>query len=437
MMPLDVSNEGLVMQRARLLIVDDEVELERLIKQRLRRQILAGEFELLFAHSGKEALDLLTQDPDIDLILTDINMPEMDGLILLESLSAINSNLKAVVVSAYGNMKNIRAAMHRGALDFLVKPIDFEDFILTIQRALQFVQDLRQSQEQLQTLYLQLIQSEKMSALDNLVAGVAYEINNPVCCLSGNLQPAQESVTNLLRLIHLYQTKYPQPDPEIAAEIAAIDLADLQQDLPNLLSSMQIGIDRIRTISSSLRFLAWADSDRPVLCNLHEGIDSVLMILQHRLMANLNRPEIEVIKNYADLPLVECWAGQLNQVVMNVLANAIDALEKKSQGRSFDEIVADPNQITIQTAVSEDRQSVVIRIKDNGIGISDDVKQKIFNHRLTNKDVGQGTGLGLEIARSIVVHQHAGTLDVQSTLGQGSEFIMTLPISGCPIAVAS
>lgn len=436
MMPLDVSSEVLVMRRARLLIVDDEVELERLIKQRLRRQILAGEFELLFAHSGKEALDLLKQDPNVDLILTDINMPEMDGLVLLESLSAINCNLKAVVVSAYGNMKNIRAAMHRGALDFVIKPIDFEDFILTIQRALKFVQDLRRSQEQLQNLHLQLIQAEQTLTLGHLVAGVTHEINHPVCFLSGNLQLAQESVTHLLALIHLYRTKYPQPDPEIAPAIAAIDLENLQQDLPNLLSSMQSGLDRIRNVSTSLHIFSRADSDRPVLCNLHEGIDSMLMILRHRLNATSSRPEIEVIKNYADLPPVECFVSQLNQVVMNLLTHAIDALEEKSQGQSVDEIAANPNQITIQTALSEDRQSVVIRIKDNGLGRSDILKPTIFNPG-TTRDVSRGMDLGLEIARSIVVNQHGGTLDVRSIAGQGSEFIITLPISGCPIAVAS
>ncbi|HEY9654173.1 MAG TPA: HAMP domain-containing sensor histidine kinase, partial [Crinalium sp.] len=214
----------------------------------------------------------------------------------------------------------------------------------------------------------------------------------------------------------------------LQAAVEAVDLAYIQADLPKLLNSMQEGVERIRTISTSLRTFSRSDCDRPILCNIHDGIDSTIMILKHRLKANETRPEIEVITDYGDLPQVQCFAGQLNQVFMNLLANAIDALEDSNQGRSFAAIQANPNQIIIKTALSDDQQQCVICIQDNGVGMTDAVKQKIFEHLFTTKGVGQGTGLGLAIAHQIVVEKHAGTVEVHSTLGQGTEFVMTIPL---------
>ncbi|MEG4826676.1 AAA family ATPase [Microcoleus sp. F8-D3] len=295
------------------------------------------------------------------------------------------------------------------------------------QQSQEYAQKLEQSIHDLKQMQLQLVQGEKMSALGNLVAGVAHEINNPVGFIAGNLQPAQDYVGDLFNLIDLYQEKFPHPGGEIEAEIEDIDLEYLREDLPKLIGSMQEGVDRIRNISTSLRTFSRADSDRPVSFNIHDGLESTLLILKHRLKASDFRPAIAVVKEYGNLPLVKCFPGQLNQVFMNVLANAIDALEESNKGRSFNEIKALPNQITVQTALSESNNQVVIRIKDNGVGMSAEVKENIFNHLFTTKSVGQGTGLGLSIARQIVVEKHGGTLVVNSSIGQGSEFVISIP----------
>ena len=288
-------------------------------------------------------------------------------------------------------------------------------------------QKSQQALENLQQTQLQLIQSEKMSALGNLVAGIAHEINNPVGFLKGNLKPAMDGIKDLFGLIDIYQQEYPDQTLAIQDEIEAIDLDFLRQDLPNLIGSMTEGIDRICNISVSLRTFSRADSDRPLPFNIHEGIDSTLLILKHRLKASDSRPPIEVVKNYGNLPVVECFAGQLNQVFMNFLANAIDALEESNSGRSYQEIEANPNRITITTTVSEDKKSAIIRIKDNGIGMSESVQQQIFDRTFTTKAVGKGTGLGLAIARQIVLEKHRGTIEVNSTVGFGTEFAIVLP----------
>ncbi|MEG4575720.1 AAA family ATPase [Microcoleus sp. N3A4] len=293
----------------------------------------------------------------------------------------------------------------------------------------EYAQKLELYLNDVQQMQLQLVQSEKMSALGNLVAGVAHEINNPVGFLTGNLEPAQDYVQDLFSLIDLYEEKFPAPGRDIEAKIEAIDLEYLREDLPKLINSMNEGVDRIRNISTSLRTFSRADSDRPVPFNIHDGLDSTLLILKHRLKASDRRPAIEVVKEYGNLPLVECFPGQLNQVFMNVLANAIDVLEESNQGRSFSQIKANPNQIAIQTAIEEGKR-ISIRIKDNGGGMSDEVKQKIFDHLFTTKPVGQGTGLGLSIARQIVTEKHNGTIEVNSVLDRGTEFAILLPMKG-------
>ncbi|MEH2198170.1 hybrid sensor histidine kinase/response regulator [Nostoc sp.] len=288
-------------------------------------------------------------------------------------------------------------------------------------------QNLEQALAELQHTQVQLVQSEKMSALGNLVAGVAHEINNPIGFLGGNIQPALDYIKDIFGLVDLYQQKYPNPDAEIQDEIAAIDLDYIREDLPKLVGSMREGVKRIRDISTSLRTFSRADSDRPIACNIHDGIESTILILKHRLKASESRPEIQVIKEYGQIPLVECFAGQLNQVFINILANAIEALEESNIGRSFEEIQTNPNWITISTQASDSKQ-VIISIKDNGLGMSEEIKQKIFDHLFTTKSVGKGTGLGLAIARQIIVEKHGGSITVNSTLGKGTEFVLEFPI---------
>jgi signal transduction histidine kinase len=204
-----------------------------------------------------------------------------------------------------------------------------------------------------------------------------------------------------------------------------------------MLSSMKLGCDRINNISTSLCTFSRNDSTGKVFGNIHEGIDSTILILQHRLKANHNRPEIKVIKKYGEIPLIRCYLGQLNQVFMNIIANAIDALEESNGERTFLEIQANPNIITIKTEMTEDKQSAVIKIKDNGKGIPEEVRSRIFDHLFTTKSVGKGTGLGLSISRQIVEETHGGTLSCESVLGQGTEFTISIPIDDNKISLPS
>ena len=299
----------------------------------------------------------------------------------------------------------------------------YQESQTSAQHLTQKSQELEGALQSLKETQLQMIQNEKMSALGNLVAGVAHEINNPVGFLNGNIQPALDYIKDLLGLIDLIQEKYPQLEPEVAEEIETIELDYIRQDLPKLVGSMREGVKRIQDISNSLRTFSRADSDRPVPCNIHDGIDSTIMILKHRLKANETRPEIKVIKAYSNLPQIKCYAGQLNQVFMNLLANAIDAVEESNHGRKYGEIA---NKITVKTEFSDNQKQVIIRIQDNGIGMTEAVQKKIFDDLFTTKEVGKGTGLGLAIARQIVVEKHGGILEVKSELGQGSEFCIRL-----------
>ncbi|BAY74300.1 serine/threonine protein kinase with two-component sensor domain [Nostoc linckia NIES-25] len=287
---------------------------------------------------------------------------------------------------------------------------------------------LEQALHNLQETQLQMVQSEKMSALGNLVAGVAHEINNPVGFISGNLNEAKVTIEDLIAHLNLYRHR--APETEISDHAEEIDLDYLIADLPKIIDSMKLGCDRIKSISTSLRTFSRADRDYQVSANIHEGIDSTILILKHRLKANEFRPAIEVVTNYGNIPAIECFPGQLNQVFMNILANAIDALEEANQKRTFEDIKAHPNQIEIQTQLDESGKQVVIQIRDNGVGMPDEVKRRIFDHLFTTKTVGKGTGLGLAIAHQIVVEKHHGAIAVNSTLGQGTEFVITLRVKG-------
>ncbi|MEG4812734.1 AAA family ATPase, partial [Microcoleus sp. F8-D3] len=319
-------------------------------------------------------------------------------------------NLVAILYLEHSSTKGVFTRDRLLVLNFLCTQaaISLENARL-YQQAQDYAHQVEQSQ-------LQLVQSEKMSALGNLVAGVAHEINNPVGFISGNIHEAIAAVKDLTKYLQVYQEKFPHPGDDIEQIAEELDIEYLLEDLPKMLNSMQIGCDRIQGISTSLRTFSRADKDYKVPFNIHDGINSTILILKHRLKANEQRPAIEVVKLYGDLPSVDCFPGQLNQVFMNILANAVDALEESNREQSLEKIKAPANCITIRT----ERQSsewVKIRISDNGPGISDEVKSQIFDHLFTTKGVGKGTGLGLAIARQIVVEKHGGTIQVNSVLG--------------------
>ena len=288
--------------------------------------------------------------------------------------------------------------------------------------------DLNTALSDLKKSQLQLIQSEKMSALGNLVAGIAHEVNNPLGFLIGNLKSAQEYIHDLLEVVNLYQELFPSPGEEIEQKLEKAELNFLQEDLPKTLASMKEGINRICDISTSLRTFSRADTTVPTTFNIHEGLDSTLLILKHRLKAGGQRPPIQVYKKYGELPDIECFAGQLNQVFMNLLSNAIDALEESNNARSLQDMEAIPNIITVTTSISDDNSHIHISIADNGPGVSIDVQHKLFKRYFTTKSVGKGTGLGLAISHQIITEKHDGTLSIISKEGQGAEFIIRLPV---------
>lgn len=289
----------------------------------------------------------------------------------------------------------------------------------------QKAEELENTLNELRQAQLHMVQSEKMSSLGHLVAGVAHEINNPMSFIYGNLNYISSYTNDLLHMISLYQQEYPQPTNIIRKTSANLEIQFIQEDLPNTLKSVEVGAERIRDIILSLRNFSRMDESSCKAVDIHEGIDNTLLILNHRLKAQSNQEAIRVEKLYGDIPLIECYAGSLNQVFMNILSNAIDALEEKRRGSGSQETC----EVFIRTRLCFNEDFLEVAIADNGIGMSQSVQKKLFEPFFTTKPLGKGTGMGMPISYQIIVEKHGGQMKVKSAPGKGTEFCIQIPVN--------
>jgi signal transduction histidine kinase len=425
----------------RILLVDDTPTNLKVLAEALHGQ----GWKTLMAADGESAIEQVEYLRP-DLILLDVMMPGIDGFETCRRLKAnpATQDIPVIFMTALSDTVDKVRGLELGAVDYVTKPFQHEEVIARTKLHLRLsqlthkleeevqsrTQDLSSSLGQLQQAQLQLVQSEKMSTLGQLVAGIGHEINNPIGFINGNLKYVQEYANDLFRLLELYQAKLPAPDAELEELIEEIDLPYLIGDMPQMLGSMKEGVSRLQEISLSLRTFARSDTATMVDYQVEEGLNSTLMLLGHRLKADDRRPAIQIVKNFQKTPKVSCYAGQLNQVFMNLFANAIDALDDFNESKSYQELEAAPNRISIATELKGNE--LVIRIQDNGTGIDAGIREKIFEPSFTTKAVGKGTGLGLPISQQIIEVKHQGKLDCFSELGQGTEFVITLPIEANP-----
>jgi signal transduction histidine kinase len=428
-------------QQATILIVDDNPANLGVLSDTLDQ---AG-LEVWVAQSGKIALERVKYARP-HLILLDVMMPEIDGFETCRQLKAKpeTKDIPVIFMTALSDTENKVEGFQLGAVDYITKPFQQEEVLARLKLHLklsdltekleekntlleQKVAEVGKAYSELQQMQMQLIQGEKMSGLGQMAAGIAHEINNPVNFIYGNLTHAKDYIEDVMGLLALYEAEYPKPTPRIQAEQEAIELDFIRDDLLKLFNSITHGAQRIHEIVKSMRLFARVDETDAKAIDIHEGIDSTLTILQHRLKAGPDHAAIEVIKKYGQLPPIECYGGQLNQVFMNLLSNAIDALEEYNQQRTFEESIKQPGSIQISTEISGDNW-IAIRVANNGPGICETVQKRLFDPFFTTKPVGKGTGLGLPISYEIVVEKHGGKLYCQSAPGQGTEFVIEIPM---------
>jgi two-component system, NtrC family, sensor kinase len=416
----------MTLQSDLILIVDDVPTNIKVVFDLLTE----SSFKVSIAKSGESALAKVSEFRP-SLILLDVMMPGIDGFETCRRLKANpdTQDIPIIFMTALSDAVDKVKGLALGAVDYVTKPFHQEEVLARINVHL----ELRRTR-------IKLIQEEKMASLGQLVAGVAHEINNPVNFIQGNLSPVQQYVEDLLELVNCYETYSPSTAPQITELMEEIDLEFIKRDLPNLVRSMRVGTSRISEIVQALRIFSRLDEAERKAVNIHDGLDSTLMILGNRLKGNSTRINIEVIKAYGDLPNFNCYAGRLNQVFMNLLANAIDAIDEsfvKVSNRP--EVSNSPDvsnrkvpQIQIQTTIDTASQTVTISIRDNANGIPPEVQNRIFDQFFTTKAVGKGTGLGLAISQEIIFQKHGGKLTCQSIVGEGTEFKILLPIIAEP-----
>ena len=423
---------------SKILVVDDTPANLEVITETLS----SVGYIIATAISGDRALKRL-QNYLPDLILLDVQMPGIDGFETCRQIKTNpdTANIPIIFITALSDTENIVKGFSLGAVDYISKPFQEPELLARVEthlklqflkqslekRVIERTRELKTALEQLHQSQLQMVQNEKMATLGNLIAGVAHEVNNPIGFLKGSINNTSEYIQDLFAHIECYQEHYPTTDDAVIEHAQEIHLKYIKEDLPKLLSSMKVATQRITNISNSLRTFSRADTSGKVACNIHEGIDSTILILKYRLQANDKRPEIEIIKEYGKLPLVKCFLGQLNQVFMNIIANSIDAFDSVNQRETFSELKVNPPKITIITKAEIENNKILIYIKDNGPGMIESVRERIFDNLFTTKSVGKGTGLGLAIAKQIIQEIHGGKLSCNSKLGQGTEFLIELP----------
>jgi signal transduction histidine kinase len=363
--------------------------------------------------------------PEIFTLAEDISIVDATQMALGRSPNLV---YEPILIKNYDNNQHSLLDFHQLLLAYS------QIHVLTVSRLKREKEKVRMAKadfRDLQHNYTRLLQNEKMIALGQLVAGIAHEINNPINFIYGNIIYATEYAQDLIFILESYQQGKSAQDIEKEVKERGIEVEFMMEDLPKLLSSMKVGATRINEIVLSLRNFSRLDQAELKFVDIHEGIENTLIILKHNLKAKPDRPEVQVIKDYGDLPLVECYAGQLNQVFMNIIANAIDALSESYQISKFSDNFNSNSKenltIYIHSQITDDNY-VMVRVIDNGMGIPENIKQRLFDPFFTTKPVGKGTGLGLSISYQIVVEKHGGQIYCNSTLGEGSEFVIKIPI---------